>query len=92
MLKKVAFVLAMIATTPASAGGIAACCHSARFWAHWHRYPNYAACIPYGIPFIPYNRTIDYVPGIGMVPVRVYYVPREQPFYNVPPYEVVAPY
>jgi hypothetical protein len=88
MLKKIAIVLTALAATPAWAD----CCHSGRYWAHWHRYPNYAACIPYGLPFIPYSRTIDYVPGIDEVPMRVYYVPLNQPLYNVPPYRVIAPY
>lgn len=92
MLKKIAVVLATLAATPAWAGGPADCCHAGHYWAHWHRYPDYAACVPYGLPIIPYARTIDYVPGIGEVPVRVYYIPRQQPLYSVPPYRVIAPY
>lgn len=91
MLKTMLFgaVAAMIAATPAMAGG---------YWhgghlRHWHRYPNYAAALPYGWPFVAYTRSTAYIPAADAVlPVRVYYIPQQPPYYNVPPYLVVAPY
>lgn len=32
------------------------------------------------------------VPPYGALPVRIYTTPGQGPFYNVPPYRVVAPY
>ncbi len=39
-------------------------------------------------------RTAEFVhvPPYGLLPVRVYTTPPLGPFYNVPPYKVVAPY
>jgi hypothetical protein len=95
MLKKIALVAATIAATPALADqyfipyqGVG---------PHWHPYPDYAAYVPYGLPIASYSRSIGYVAGLGYVPVRVYYIPQQVPpqqgpLYNVPPYQVVAPY
>jgi hypothetical protein len=93
MLKKMAFAAAMIAATPALAGSYVDQ-YRGYFRPHWHHYPNYAAFIPYGWPMVPSVRTMDYVPeaNYALLPVRVYFIPQEQPYYNAPPYEVVAPY
>jgi hypothetical protein len=90
MLKKIALVAAMVAATPAFAHGYLA---PYRYVGpHWHPYPDYAAFVPYGLPIVTYSPTVDFVPSVGVVPVRVYYIPQQQPLYNVPPYEEVAPY
>lgn len=63
------------------------------YWRHWHPYPNYVACLPYGWPMIAYSRAYAYVPGLVVpAPVNVYYIPQTDPRYNVPPYAVIAPY
>ena len=53
--------------------------------------------LPAPTPFapLPYSiRTgeVVFVPPFGLLPVRVYATPAQGPFYNVPPFKVVAPY
>jgi hypothetical protein len=96
MLRKIAFaaILAMIAATPAWAGSYVDQ-YRGYFRPHWHHYPNYAAFIPYGWPMIPSVRGLVYVPETGyyaLLPARVYFIPQQPPYYNVPPYAVIAPY
>lgn len=95
MLRKIAFaaILAMIAATPAWAGSYVDQ-YRGYFRPHWHRYPNYTAFIPYGWPMIPSVRGLAYVPeaGYALLPARVYFIPQQPPYYNVPPYPVIAPY
>lgn len=92
MLKKALFagIAAFAAVTPATAQGL----YSAEYtyWRHWHPYPNYAAAIPYGLPVVAYMRTTTYLPPFGIVPAKLYFIPQTTPFYNVPPYMVVAPF
>lgn len=63
-------------------------------------YPAYAqehGGLPAPTPFAPFPssvRTPEFVivPPFGPLPVRIYTTPSQGPFYNVPPYRVVAPY
>lgn len=54
-----------------------------------------AASLPegYRAPFAAYRPATALVPVMtyAPVPVRVYYIPQEQPYYNVPPYAVREP-
>ncbi len=49
---------------------------------------------PYGYPSRPIRMSPWRVPVVTYAPVRVrvYAVPQEPPYYNVPPYAVYAPY
>lgn len=92
MLRKIAFAAAMIAVTPAFAGSYVDQ-YPGYFRPYWAAYPNYTACIPYGLPMTPSVPAFDYLPAAhAAVPVRVYFIPQQPPYYNVPPYEVAAPY
>jgi opacity protein-like surface antigen len=44
----------------------------------------------YTQPFVAYSSATAYVPvtTYAAVPVRVYYIPQQPPYYNVPPYVV----
>lgn len=44
-------------------------------------------------PMLAYRQATAFVPvtTYAPVPVRIYYVPQEQPYYNVPPYAVRVP-
>ena len=56
-------------------------------------YGQYPAPLP-GAP-VPHSRLTGRfvcVPPYGLFPVRVYDTPQAGPYYNVPPYRVVAPY
>ena len=60
--------------------------------------PAYAAYAPtaalsYAPPTLAYRNVLAYVPvtTYAPVPVRIYYVPQQQPYYNVPPYAVPDP-
>jgi|SRR5271168_1055197 len=61
---------------------------------NWQPYPGYAAARPFGMPFVAFAGTVGYVPNVTPlpVPVRVYYIPQRNPYYNVPPYAVIEPY
>jgi hypothetical protein len=91
MLRKMLFAAAgaTLLATPALAGP----------WVNYDGYQPieryaYAYSIPYGYPFVPYTDVIVAAPVITYAPVhvRVYAVPQEPPYYNVPPYPVYAPY
>ena len=45
-------------------------------------------------PVVTYAPVMAYAPMVAYVPVRtrIYDIPRQQPYYNVPPYAVFAPY
>lgn len=53
---------------------------------------------PAPTPFYPFQRStltgraVVIPPYDRVFPVRVYSTPPQQPYYNVPPYAVVAPY
>ena len=53
---------------------------------------------PAPIPHYPFNRSFRTGQVVGIPPyrhpfvVRVYTTPPQQPYYNVPPYAVIAPY
>lgn len=85
------------ASTPAFAG----------YWSYWRHGPwvnydgyypveSYVPSIgfPYGYPFAPYADITVPVPVVTYAPahLRVYTVPLDPPYYNVPPYAVYAPY
>ena len=94
MLKKIAFAALLVsAATPALAGSYIDQ-YRGYFRPHWHRYPNYTAFIPYGLPMTPSVRGFAYFPeaGYALLPARIYFIPQQQPYYNVPPYPVIAPY
>ncbi|HLH10344.1 MAG TPA: hypothetical protein VKV77_00525 [Methylovirgula sp.] len=92
MLKSVAFAAAILGATPAFAGSYVDQ-YPGYFVPCWHPYPNYTAHIPWGMPMVPSVRTLDYVRGLNaVVPVRVYFIPQQTPYYNVPPYEVIEPF
>jgi hypothetical protein len=57
-----------------------------------HGYPP-AAALDYAPPIVAYRSATAYVPvtTYAPVPVRIYYVPQQQPYYNVPPYAVREP-
>ena len=61
--------------------------------AHAEDYGELPAPTPYA-PFPSSFRTgeVAAVPPYGLLPVRIYTTPGRGPFYNVPPYKVVAPY
>lgn len=87
MSRKILFVAAgaMFFATPALAGP----------WVNYDGYQSiYTYAIPYGYPFVPYTDAIVPVPVVTYAPmhVRVYAVPQQPPYYNVPPYAVYAPY
>lgn len=89
MLRKMLFAAAgvMFFATPALAGP----------WVNYDGYQpidSYAVAIPYGYPFMPYTDAVIPVPVVTYAPVhvRVYAVPQQPPYYNVPPYVVYAPY
>ncbi len=108
MMKKLLFaaVLAATAATPAVAGGnpgywgppaVAGSYvdQYPGYWQpYWYPYPNFAAAIPFGIPIVTSQPTVAYFPAASPVPLpaRVYFVPQQPPYYNVPPYPVIEPY
>ena len=59
-----------------------------------HDYGQYPAPLPgYSFPHSRYTgRGVVIPPYRGVFPVRVYTTPQLPPYYNVPPYLVVAPY
>lgn len=95
MFKKIALaaVAVAISTAPALAGSYVDQ-YPGYYRPHWHPYPNYAAFIPFGFPMTPSARGLTYVPeaGYAPVPAQVYFIPQNEPYYNVPPYAVIAPY
>ncbi len=53
-------------------------------------YAPYVTAAPYEVlapSFRPVS-VVTYVEGVPFRPVRVYYTPQQQPYYNVPPYLV----
>ena len=56
-------------------------------------YGQYPAPTPYGVfPQSVLTGQVAFVPPYGPLPVRIYTTPPQGPFYNVPPYKVIAPY
>jgi hypothetical protein len=56
-------------------------------------YGQYPAPLPFApLPQSYRNGEAVIVPPYGPLPVRVYTTPPTGPFYNVPPYRVIAPY
>ena len=56
-------------------------------------YGQYPAPIPYApLPQSYLTGDVVIVPPYGPLPVRFYTTPPNGPFYNVPPYRVIAPY
>ncbi|MGO9004553.1 MAG: hypothetical protein ACLQIQ_18115 [Beijerinckiaceae bacterium] len=53
-------------------------------------YPPTAA-LDQAAPVVAYRNATAYVPvtTYAQVPVRIYYIPQQQPYYNVPPYYAV---
>lgn len=60
----------------------------------YRAYPAYTYPVPYAYPAYAYSEYTAAVPVTTYVPmrVRVYAVPLQPPYYNVPPYPVYAPY
>ncbi len=53
--------------------------------------------LPAPTPLAPFPSSFPsgelvFVPPYGALPVRIYTTPGAGPFYNVPPYRVIAPY
>jgi hypothetical protein len=56
-------------------------------------YGQYPAPIPFAtLPQSYPTGDVVIVPPYGPLPIRVYTTPPNGPFYNVPPYRVIAPY
>ena len=56
-------------------------------------YGQYPAPLPFApLPQSELTGEAVIVPPYGPLPVRVYTTPPTGPFYNVPPYRVIAPY
>ena len=90
MLRKLFFAAALGATliaTPALAGPWT-------YYDGYNVYPDVVYPLPYGYPFAPLAVAVVPVPVItyAPVPVLIYTVPQQPPYYNVPPYAVYAPY
>jgi hypothetical protein len=61
--------------------------------AHAEDYGQYPAPVPFApLPQSTLTRDLVIVPPYGPLPIRVYTTPPNGPFYNVPPYRVLAPY
>ncbi|MGO9133105.1 MAG: hypothetical protein ACLP8A_03515 [Methylovirgula sp.] len=91
MLRKLIFAAAAaacFAAAPALAGP----------WRNYEGYypvnPDWAYFPPFGYSYAPYADVIVGVPVVTYAPVhvRVYAVPQQPPYYNVPPYVVYQPY
>lgn len=93
MLRMIALGAALVAATPALAAGYVGQ-YTGYYRPHWHPYPNCSALIPYGWPMITSVRSYAYIAqaNYALLPVRVFFVPQQQPLYNVPPYALIAPY
>jgi len=90
MLKKLFFAAAAALpffATPALAGPWI-------YYDGYNVYPDVTYAVPYGYPFVPFTEVTVAVPVVTYAPVRVrvYAVPQQPPYYNVPPYAVYAPY
>jgi len=96
MLRKLLFAAAgaTLLATPALAGPWVNYDGYQPVESYGYGYGGYVYGIPYGYPFAPYRDVIVAAPVITYAPVhmRIYAVPQEPPYYNVPPYAVYAPY
>ncbi|WP_158808219.1 hypothetical protein [Beijerinckia sp. L45] len=75
------FVIAILATAAVAAPACA------------EDYGQYPAPVPFAsLPQSRLTGDVVIMPPYGPLPVRVYTTPPNAPFYNVPPYRVIAPY
>ncbi|MGB8277702.1 MAG: hypothetical protein WCF20_07205 [Methylovirgula sp.] len=90
MLRKLLFAAASAVTFAASPA-------FAETWINYDGYrpiPPVVYAPPYGYPVAAYTDVTVRVPVVTYAPVRirVYAIPQQPPYYNVPPYAVFAPY
>lgn len=81
----------------AAAAALAASPAMAEPWINYDGYkvyPQFTYPVPYGYPVAAYTEVTVPVPVVtyARVRIRVYAIPQQPPYYNVPPYAVVAPY